>query len=291
MFLNEKYSHRIKELAGILLENKNAKLVKLGFTEELATYLNEKADKYSLVLGDWSVRQYAQDHNINKTNLKEILPLIDQNQVIDYLKDNETTVNTIMEWLKFPNREQVDLRQIKTLEEALNVALEWHQNLTATGKINDEMGVVFKVYPEGYYWIDLQTNNSRAEGDAMGHCGRDDRATTLYSLRSRDSKEPHVTIAINEPKKIITQIKGRQNKKPIDKWMKYVFDLLKEKKSKGEFEGFSWSYPVYGADLSQEDMKNIFTPRELFFMKKKEVDQNYGNIWNRRINPQQPEDN
>jgi len=146
MLLSEKYSSRIKELAGILSENKNEKLVKLGFSEEFATFLNEIGGKYAMVLGDWSTKQYAGDHGITSSNLKEILPQLDQNKVIEYLKNNETTVNTIMEWLKFPNRPQVDLKQIKNLEEALNTAIEWHESLTASGVIEDESGEVFKQY-------------------------------------------------------------------------------------------------------------------------------------------------
>lgn len=284
MLLSEKYSDRIKELAGILTENKNEKLMKIGFSEDFATYLNEVGGKYALVLGDWSVKQYAKDHNINKNNIKEIFPEIDQNKVIEYLKNNETTVNTIMEWLKFPNRPQIDLKQIKDLEEALDKAIEWHESLQATGIIVDESGEVIKQYPEGYYWINLKTNNSPEEGNAMGHCGIDGQATTLFSLRNSKTKEPHVTIAYNETTGKITQVKGKQNKKPVDKYMKYVIDLLKQMKTEGKFKGFKWSYPVNGPDLSLEDQKQLYTARELFFMKKQEIDQSFqhGNIWGRR---------
>jgi hypothetical protein len=284
MLLSEKYLQRIQVLSGIITENRNEKLTKLGFSEDFATYLNDVGGKYALVLGDWSARQYANDHGVNKTNLKEILPLVDQNKVIEYLKSNETTVDTIIEWLKFPNRPQVDLKQIKTLEEALDAAIEWHQTLEASGTITDESGEIIKQYPEGYYWIDLKTNNSPEEGNAMGHCGRDGNATTLFSLRDKKTKEPHVTIAYNDETGNITQVKGKQNKKPIEKYMKFVMDLLKEMKTQNKFNGFKWSYPVNGPDLSFEDQKQLYTPKELFFMKKQEVDQNYGNIWGRRRN-------
>jgi hypothetical protein len=284
MLLSEKFSNRIKLLSGILLENKNEKLVKLGFSEEFASYLNDIGGKYAMVLGDWSVKQYTKDHNIDKSNIKDIFPLINQNAVIDYIKNNETTVNTIMEWLKFPNRPQVDLKQIKNLEEALDKAIEWHESLTATGVIVDESGEIIKTYPEGYYWIDLKTNSSMAEKDAMGHCGTDSLATTLFSLRNSKTKEPHVTIAYNEKTGNITQVKGKQNKKPVEKYMKYVIDLLKQMKAEGKFKGFRWSYPVNGPDLSVEDQKGLYTPKELFFMKKQEIDNSFqiGNIWGRR---------
>jgi hypothetical protein len=286
MLLSEKYSQRIKMLAGVLTENKNEKLMKLGFSDEFATYLNDVGGKYALVLGDWSTKQYAKDHNISSSNLKEILQQVDQNKVLDYIKNNETTVNTIMEWLKFPNRPQVDLKQIKNLEEALDKAIEWHESLEASGTIEDESGEIIKQYPEGYYWIDLKTNNSPEEGRAMGHCGRDGQATTLFSLRNSKTIEPHVTMAYNEGSGKITQVKGKQNKKPIEKYMNFVMDLIKQMKSEGKFTGFKWSYPLNGPDLSLEDQKTLYTPKELFFMKKQEIDQSFqhGNIWGRRRN-------
>lgn len=282
MLLTEKYLNRLKTLAGIIVENKTEKLTKIGFSEEFANYLLEVAGKYAQTIGDWSTRQYAMDHGVQQTNMKEILSIIDQNKIIEYIKNNETTLNTIMEWLKFPNRPMVDLKQIKNLEEALDKAIEWHESLTASGKIDDESGEIIKQYPDGYYWIDLQTNSSMQEKDAMGHCGTDSQATTLFSLRNSKTKEPHVTIAYNENTGKISQVKGKQNKKPVEKYMKFVIDLIKEMKSEGRFTGFKWSYPLNGPDLSFEDQKALYTPRELFFMKKEEIDQNYGNLWSRR---------
>ena len=55
--------------------------------------------------------------------------------------------------------------------------------------------------------------------------------------------------------------------------MKFVIDLIQQFKAEGKFKGFKWSYPVNGPDLSLEDQKQLFSPRELFFMKKQEIDQ------------------
>jgi hypothetical protein len=59
----------------------------------------------------------------------------------------------------------------------------------------------------------------------MGHCGNTNKGDTLYSLRDRN-KSPHVTAAIDTKKGIVYQMKGRNNKKPIDKYHKYIVDLL-----------------------------------------------------------------
>lgn len=132
-----------------------------------------------------------------------------------------------------------------SFQDLLNKSEEWHKELKASGLILKEDGFILKEYPDGFYWIDLQTNQCREEGDAMGHCARTN-ADTLLSLRERTIKgiQPHVTVAIdyendeepdwneleknNELPKYskIHQMKGKGNKKPIDRYHKYIVDLL-----------------------------------------------------------------
>jgi len=135
------------------------------------------------------------------------------------------SVQTIVDWLKSPLREdeETDLSKYKTLDEAFDAAEEWHKNLKASGIIESESGTVLMRFEDGYYWIDLETRSDRDEADAMGHCGTTSNGDTLYSLRKKQS--PHVTAAIG--KGHIYQMKGRNNKKPIDKYHPYIIELLK----------------------------------------------------------------
>jgi hypothetical protein len=113
-----------------------------------------------------------------------------------------------------------------SFEEVSNYEIEWHNNLKASGKITDEDGTILKTYPDGYYWIDLETSESKDEALAMGHCGRTS-ADTLWSLRD-SKKEPHLTAAIENESdgNVIYQLKGKQNAKPVEKYHPYIFDML-----------------------------------------------------------------
>ncbi|NPV12814.1 MAG: hypothetical protein HPY57_13595 [Ignavibacteria bacterium] len=139
-------------------------------------------------------------------------------------------VSVISDWLKSPIREEkINLSDYKTLTEAYDKAHEWHNNLKASGIVSNETGTILMTFDDGYYWIDLETDSSRDEADAMGHCGTTNYGKTLYSLRKKQS--PHVTAAIgnidyNGPYNTVYQMKGRNNKKPIEKYYKYIFELL-----------------------------------------------------------------
>jgi len=154
--------------------------------------------------------------------------------------DGTVMVASIIDWLKSPIREEeiVNLSQYNSLKEASDRAIEWHENIKATGVVINEEGTVLMTFEDGYYWIDLETTECEDEAKAMGHCGRTDYGTTMYSLRRKQS--PHVTAAIeieynrtNDDGSseegywsIIHQMKGRENKKPIEKYHPYILELL-----------------------------------------------------------------
>lgn len=133
-------------------------------------------------------------------------------------------VPVIVDWLKSPIRdEEVNLSEY-TLQEALEKSKKWHDELKDTGIILHETGTILMTFDDGYYWIDLETTSSREEADAMGHCGTTNYGKTLYSLRKKQS--PHVTSAIGGEYDTIYQMKGRNNERPIEKYHKYIFELL-----------------------------------------------------------------
>lgn len=61
---------------------------------------------------------------------------------------------TILDWFRSPLRtENEDLYKL-SLDEAYKKAVKWHDNLSATGVIANEDGIVFMTFDDGYYWID-----------------------------------------------------------------------------------------------------------------------------------------
>ena len=147
----------------------------------------------------------------------------------EYNERIRNKVRTILDWLKSPIREEekVDLNQYKILDTAYDRAVEWHDNIKATGVIINEKGTVLMTFDDGYYWIDLETTSSQDEANAMGHCGTTHYGDTLFSLRRKQS--PHVTTAVRQSYKdgIVYQMKGRNNKKPTEKYHPYILELLK----------------------------------------------------------------
>jgi hypothetical protein len=119
----------------------------------------------------------------------------------------------------------------------LSKSKEWHDSLDiGTGDVNyvEKNPIVLDFRDEngdGFYWVDLQTNNSKSECDRMGHCGRSSYGT-LYSLREVKTlntkyriNKSHVTASIGSDG-ILYQMKGVKNSKPKDEYHKYILPLF-----------------------------------------------------------------
>lgn len=247
------------EMATVISEADKSKILeKFGFTPALIAAFTKIDQKASVWFANIITNQFAKDNHIEGKSLPELVPKIDQNDLLIFVQQNIGRVNYVQDWLKSPQRgpENINLRLYNTLEDAYKASEDFHNSIAtkATGEIKDETGKIIKTYPD-FYWIDLQCNTSSAEAGAMGHCGADSRATTLYSLRDIKTKEPHVTIAYNGKNKTILQVKGKQNVRPVDKYMNYVYDLMRMLFNKNELKGFAWSH---NGDLSDEDIRKAF---------------------------------
>ena len=253
--ISETYSKRLQELAGILSEDNSGKLKSFGISDQVASFIVKLDDKLAMFIANITLAEFVKREHIEGHNIKEIIPILNQNDYLGFLEENEGRVNYVLEWIKSPNRPEVDIKTIQDLSQAEEMARAWHNNRTATGSIKDEAGDVIDVYPkEGLYWIDLKTNHSTAEAEAMGHCGTDNGATTLFSLRDKN-KSPHVTIAYNGDAKTLKQVKGRNNQRPLPEYMKYVYDFLEKLVAKGVLVNVEWSY---GKDLDDEEINFVF---------------------------------
>jgi hypothetical protein len=80
---------------------------------------------------------------------------------------------------------------------------------------------IIKEVGNGLKWVKLLTPLSKdVEGDFMGHCvghvGYE--KADIYSLWDSKNRS-HVTIEANDKKKTISQIKGKENKEPVEKYI------------------------------------------------------------------------
>lgn len=176
-------------------------------------------------------------------------------------KDGNKTItfNAILDWFKSPIRtEKINLSEL-SYDDAIRRSQEWHDSLRASGKITDESGDVLIEFEDGFYWIDLNTTSSRDEADAMGHCGRTSCGNTLLSLRDKN-KSPHVTVAFDSEDGIIYQMKGRNNKKPIDKYHPYIYRLLVDPNTKTEYfsEEYDRNEDFNLADFDKETFLKVY---------------------------------
>jgi archaellum component FlaC len=188
---------------------------------------------------------------VAKTYKKELLDRTENDDFVAYLKGDVEKVNTSFKtqieeifereyeqeysiifdyFLSLSRKNKLNIIT-STYAEMYKEQEDWHNNLEVTDtEVTDESGEVLMTFHDGYYWIDLLTNNSPEEAAAMGHCGRT-TANTILSLRD-SNKKSHVTIAVDYLNKeeftykSIRQCKGKQNTKPVPRYHKYIVDLL-----------------------------------------------------------------
>lgn len=118
-------------------------------------------------------------------------------------------------------------------ERLLKKADKWSKTLQENAKNVQELPDSVKLYLEvedGMRWVKLVKKEAfEYEGREMGHCVASyaDKNTTILSLRDYKNK-PHCTIELQGKK--ITQLKGKGNSFVVDKYIKYVHQLLQAKK-------------------------------------------------------------
>ena len=251
MKLKEKYYHKkilnlLKEYNdnfGLLNESKKEILMdKLGIREELAQVFDEVGKKLSIWLANKYLKYY---YDISK---EEAEPDVSHKDILKTAKYrlNSSLISLglrrvlpgIMDYI------QVGLNGNKSSLDDLSIlkigskSKEWHDSLNiGDGAINYIENAPILIdfrneNGEGYYWADLQTNNSTEECERMGHCGRSSYGY-LYSLRS-DRVLPggkyklnrsHLTAAIGTDG-ILYQLKGPKNSKPKEEYHKYIEPLF-----------------------------------------------------------------
>jgi hypothetical protein len=96
-------------------------------------------------------------------------------------------------------------------------------------------------FPDGFFWMKLDPEECRAEGDAMGHCGQDDRGD-LWSLRDKQGN-PHVTMTFDG--EIVHQIKGKGNRIPDQKYWDHIKKFFEKTQANLEDE------EVYGTGFEK----------------------------------------
>lgn len=96
-------------------------------------------------------------------------------------------------------------------------------------------------FPDGFAWWNLKQAYCNQEADAMGHCGNSPRSNTddsILSLRKRTHMGDHTgdtpfLTFILDWRGRLTEMKGRGNDKPAERYHPYIVELLKHPIVKG----------------------------------------------------------
>lgn len=193
------------------------------------------------------------------------------------------SLTSIMDWIRVGLNGNLGQYKNEDFSQLYNRSHVWHLSLKAgESKINyKEKNEIIRDYRNkegvGFYWVNLNTNDSNEEHERMGHCGRTSSYNTLYSLRQFFKQENYIlnksvlTGAIGKSDGIVYQLKGVSNSKPKSEYHPYIFDLLlNDKNIKGFGSEYSSKDDFNVGDLSEDDIKTLFLKRPELFKRRKE---------------------
>jgi len=286
----------IEEL--IIESNKTSILVdKLGLNQEVAKDFNRVCGPLSVWMANKFLEYVGQQ---NFEHMMAAIPEEEENKArtkwntdikyrmswgIGRLKkmnglggEHVQSITEVMDWIRVGLNGNLGQWKDKKFENLYLESRNWHNSLdVGQGAINyNENKKVLRDYRKdgiGFYWVDLETNNSKEECGRMGHCGRTNDNNTIYSLRENKKynqkytiNKSHLTAAVGKTDGIIYQLKGPKNSKPKEEFHPYVIDLITNVKTItgfGSEHGSESDFKI--SDLSEPEVKKLYGARpELF---------------------------
>jgi hypothetical protein len=209
--------HELKLIAeaynqALLLEKDHRKKMIKFIDEDVANFLHEFDDKRSM----WFANQIKQMEGFqsakNRPNWISRFLIDDMRGIIDWVSNTPNILLKKYDWAT-----------------AVQAHKDYHESLQTNSLEGMESHEIIKKYDDGFYWVDLETNQCSEEKDAMGHCATSS-SETLFSLRKytleTNSVESFITIAANPDDGSWQQAKGKNNSKPKEVYHPYIADIL-----------------------------------------------------------------
>lgn len=269
-----------QKLAGLISEGKYSDTInkKIGLPKNISDDLEERYGKYSIwfsnILFNSIENKYIYEKEDPKINIKDLINN-ENKEIIDFSNqeyiEKQSAFNYILDWLKGRNSEpfiendKIDFKNL-SFKEAVGRSVKWHKELSkiASGTIKDEQGEIVMTFPDGYYWINLNSKNCEDEAKAMGHCGRG--SGVLFSLRQ--NKRPVVTTDIENG--LVKQMRGKANTKPKKEYHRYILDfILSDLVKKFEYNSYNSQDNFYITDLSEKDINKVIKIKPSLFENQK----------------------
>lgn len=252
---------------------------KIGFNEYDAEQLEKMCGGISVWMGkkifEYLVsRQMSQEGAEKNKSIQDTKNYLKTGNAVGIFKNE---ISSIMDWFRVGLNGNIRQHENESFISLYQLSKEWHDSLgVGEGDINyNEENEVIRDYREdgiGFYWVNLETNNSPEECERMGHCGRTNYNNTIYSLRETKRLNPkytlnksHLTAAVGNDG-VLYQMKGPKNSKPQEKYHPYIIDLLL---NDDDIQSFGSEYDSSSdfnlVDLTEEQIKKIYDQRpELF---------------------------
>ena len=262
------YSSIFESYELVLEKDHRPKMIKFGIPENIADYLHELSNKYSI----WFANQIKDMDGYKEATSYQKLFWVRQNL--------ENDIRAILDWIS--NSANVAIKEYDW-DSAMDAQEEYHDNLESDD-IEGENNRIIAEYDNGIYWVDLETSRCREEGDAMGHCGTT-AADTLFSLRKYDKKtkkiSAKVTVAVSPNEGLWMQAKGKFNKKPDKEYFHYIADIL----LKNDVYEYQEEYNGYN-DFDKEDYINTIQDDPDYFEKYGDIDEIVEKIESSGVQPE-----
>ena len=269
------------------VSKKKVLINKVGLSEENAEYL----DKVCGPLAVWMANKLIdlqldnmkswQNRGIETELTKEnALEKLNSGNIKNYYGQK---ITEIMDWIRVGLDGNVSEYKGLSIPELLVKSKEWHDSLGVSGgEINYiEKHPVIKDFRnedgEGFYWADLETNDSPEECSRMGHCGRTAWGNNIYSLREVKKlpggkytiNKSHLTASIGNDGTLY-QLKGPKNSKPKEEFHNYILPLFFVEDEDGYLiQGFGSEYASDRdfklTDLPNEVLVNLYHNRSDLF--------------------------
>jgi hypothetical protein len=277
----------LESIKQIISEASKKKILmdKIGFNEENAELLDRLCGPLSVWMGK-KMMEYQQQFSASWGNIaKQGQELITQMNTNRFIDGQRSKIQSVMDWVRVGLNGNVKEYQNLPFKELYEKSKEWHDSLeVGQGDINykETNPILIDFRDEngnGFYWADLETKNSEAECNRMGHCGRSSYGY-LYSLRQvipinnkYKLNKSVLTAAIGEDG-ILYQLKGVKNSKPKDEYHQYIQPLFYVLGGEGEeddylIQGFGTEYASEQdfklSDLPEQTIKELYQNRPDLF--------------------------
>lgn len=264
MKLSQSYIMQLKNLAGIILENRINKLYSEKYPQDIIDF--------ALNFAKETTRDNSSEENIERNQyIPWIASQIKSNPDIINKKDE---LNVIITWIKKSGYNKIN--STESFESVYEKAKKWltSKNVNLNTGERVEGGKVIKKYPNGYQWIQAtEVNWCINAGDNNGWCfNKLDRAEQFVGLGDINAynkgyflldsnHNPIIALQYDSRGKWIEDIQGIFNKPLSPDLIPYAFDIFKMLPAitdvKGHQSSFWKSFDYPGGEILKTELLKI----------------------------------